>query len=507
MPDEIGVQKVKGTIDTGEVLDIVIVGAGISGINTAYRLQTELSGISYAIFEGRDAIGGTWDFFKYPGLRSDSDLFTFGFSWRPWVRDNPIADAKSILEYLRDSVQATGIDRKIRFNSRVQSANWSTKMQRWELTVASNSGVDKVYSKFLVLGTGYYDYEEALPAGIPSMKAFNGLVVHTQFWPEGLDYTGKRVVCVGSGATAITLLPVLAEKALSVTMLQRSPSYIMSIPNNSSSSWLWKLIPRSLEYRLNRIWFMVFPMVLYYFCRMFPKASRNMIRNGAKQQLPSGYPVDPDFTPRYDPFDQRVCFAPDGDFYSAIRNGKARVITDTMKEVVHDGIILNSGTKIEADIIITATGLKLQVGGKVALTVDGNSYLLSSKLMWRNAMVQDLPNAVFILGYTMASWTLGADATAFMLCRLLRGMRRQRLTSVVPHMSSSEANLVKPCSLFNLNSTYVLAAANVLPKVGDKGPWRRRMMYFTDLFRAKYGDMTTGLQFLEGNVIRSKVKI
>ncbi|KIW93322.1 uncharacterized protein Z519_05927 [Cladophialophora bantiana CBS 173.52] len=476
-----------------DILDVAIIGAGISGINTAYRIQTELPDVNYAIFEARDTIGGTWDFFKYPGLRSDSDLFTFGFSWRPWTKNNPIADAGSILEYLRAATTVKGIDNHIQFNTRIQKANWLVKSHLWELTATTNNGVEhKSFARFLVLGTGYYDYEQALPVIIPGLDSFEGQTVHPQYWPTDLDYTDKRVVCIGSGATAITLIPVLAQKAASVTMLQRSPSYIVSISNSSKVSSLKQYLPERLAYILNRLYFLTFPILFYYFCRLFPTLSKNAIRKAATKQLPEGYPVDPNFTPRYNPFDQRVCFAPDGDFYDAVRRG-AKIVTGTIKQVVSDGILLDDGSKLYADIIITATGLKMLWGGKISITVDGNPYRIGDKLAWHSAMLQDLPNAMVVTGYVMASWTLGADATAFLLCRLLRGMRRHGLSTIIPRVPTDGS--VKACPLIPLSSTYVLAAAaDSLPKSGNKGPWKRRFNYFTDTLKFKYGDVTEDLE-------------
>ncbi|EXJ69319.1 uncharacterized protein A1O5_07355 [Cladophialophora psammophila CBS 110553] len=489
-----------------DILDVAIIGAGISGINTAYRIQTELPDINYAIFEARDTIGGTWDFFKYPGLRSDSDLFTFGFSWRPWTKNNPIADAGSILEYLRTSTTMEGIDNHIQFNTRIQKANWSVKSHLWELTATTNNGVQhQSFARFLVLGTGYYDYEQALPVIIPRLDSFEGQTVHPQFWPADLDYTDKRVVCIGSGATAITLVPVLAQKAASVTMLQRSPSYIISISNSSKVSRLKQYLPKRLAYILNRLYFLTFPILFYYFCRLFPTLSRNTIRKAATKQLPEGYPMDPNFTPRYNPFDQRVCFAPDGDFYDAIRKG-AKIVTGTIKQVVGDGILLDDGSKLSADIVITATGLKMLWGGKISITVDGKPYRIGDKLAWHNAMLQDLPNAMVVTGYVMASWTLGADATAFLLCRLLRGMRKHGLSTIVPRVPTDGS--VKACPLITLSSTYVLAAAaDSLPKCGSQGPWRRRFNYFTDTLKFKYGDVTEDLELYRENLPVTGLKL
>ncbi|KIW14507.1 hypothetical protein PV08_07291 [Exophiala spinifera] len=488
---------VQGSAGGYDTFDVAIVGAGISGINTAYRIQSGLPGTRYTIFEARDSTGGTWDFFKYPGLRSDSDLFTFGFSWRPWLDTNPIATAPSILSYLKASAVTEGIEKHVQLNTRVQSAKWSTKTQVWTLTVASGTVTRRVHAKFLVLGTGYYDYEKALEANIPNLDTFTGRVVHPQFWPSDLDCTDKSVVCVGSGATAVTLVPVLASQSASVTMLQRSPSYVVSLPNPRSASLLLRWLPRRLSYTLNRLYFMIMPMVFYYFCRMFPKTSRNMIRDNAAKQLPENYPVDPHFTPRYNPFDQRVCFAPDGDFYAAIHSGRAAVVTDSIETVVEDGLILKSGGKVSADIIITATGLKLQLGGGIKLTVDGTPVKFGDKFTWHHAMLQDVPNAVLIMGYTMASWTLGADATAFLLCRLLKGMRKHGLSSIVPRMPDTETPKAHP--LMDLTSTYVQAATKDLPKTGEFGPWRRRANYFKDYLRVNYGDVSQGLEFWQGD--------
>jgi cation diffusion facilitator CzcD-associated flavoprotein CzcO len=487
------------------VYDVVIVGAGISGINTAYRIQSELLGTRYTIFEARDSIGGTWDFFKYPGLRSDSDLFTFGFAWRPWVDSNPIAEAPSILRYLKESVAAVGIDRQIQFRTRVQNAGWSSKRQMWELTVVSGTTIRHVFTNFLVLGTGYYDYENPLESRIPGLDTFAGEVVHPQFWPSDLDYTNKHVVCVGSGATAITLVPALAQRTANVTMLQRSPSYIVSLPNPKSASWLHRCLPTSWSHMLSRLHFMIAPILFYYFCRMFPRAGRNIIRNDAAKQLPENYPIDPHFTPPYNPFDQRVCFAPDGDFYAAVRSGRATVVTDTINRVIEDGIILKSGGKIAADIIVTATGLRLKVGGGINLKVDEEPVRIGEKLTWHHAMLQDVPNTMLMLGYTMASWTLGADASAFLLCRLLKGMRKHHLTSVIPRVPCDRPP--KPRPLMNLTSTYVMAAANDLPKAGDTGPWKMRKNYFTDYVKLNYGNVSRDLDLWQEDRLVTGIKL
>lgn len=482
-----------GRTHASDILDVAIIGAGISGINTAYRIQTDLCDVRYTIFEARNAIGGTWDFFKYPGLRSDSDLFTFGFSWHPWTKRNPIADASSILEYLSAAVASQGIDHNIHFSTRVRKANWCSDSRLWELTVTTKEGREyTTFARFLVFGTGYYDYDQALPAAIPGLGSFQGDIVHPQFWPQDLDYADKRITCIGSGATAVTLVPVLSQKAASVTMLQRSPSYIVSIPNKTERTWLTWCIPKRLMFYLNRLYFLTFPMLFYYHARLFPAFSRKAMQKSAAKQLSEGYPIDPNFAPRYNPFDQRVCFAPDGDFYDAIRNG-AQVVTGTIEEVVSDGIVLSDGSKLSADVIITATGLKMQWGGKISISVDGEAYHIGDKLAWHNAMLQDLPNAIMVTGYTMASWTLGADAIALLLCRLLRGMRKHRVSVIVPRLPADGS--VKSCPLLTLSSTYVLTAKQEsLPQTGDKSPWRRRSNYFHDQLKFRYGDVTEALE-------------
>jgi cation diffusion facilitator CzcD-associated flavoprotein CzcO len=477
----------------GNDFDVIIIGAGISGINAAYRLQTQASWASYTILEARGGMGGTWDLFKYPGIRSDSDLYTFGFTWRPWMQEKAFADGPSILQYIKESAAIHGIDRKIQFNHKLVAAEWFSDRQSWKLSIKAD-GEDKFfYGRFLVMATGYYDYDDPLPAAIPGIESFKGAVVHPQFWPEDLDYASKKIVVVGSGATAVTLLPSLAEKASRVTMLQRSPGYMLSLPSiDPTSRWARKWLPSWLAYRILRIKFLLLPFLFFKFCRRFPNTARSFLRRGAIKQLPKTIPHDPHFEPTYDPWEQRMCVCPGGDFYKALRSGRAAVATGHIKSVTEDGILLESGQKLDADIIVTATGLKIQMAGGARVYVDGEKLGFSDKFLWKSIMIQDLPNTAFIIGYTNASWTLGADATAQFIARLLNYMKKNGITAAVPRLEDQSA--IKRMPILNLNSTYLKRAMDSMPKAGDKAPWRPRASYFSDLWQARFGNITTGLQ-------------
>ena len=474
--------------------DVVIIGAGISGINSAYRLQTKLPGKSYTILEARGGMGGTWDLFKYPGVRSDSDLHTFGFPWRPWQEQKSIADGDSIVKYIRETASMYGIDQHIQYHQKVVSMDWSSDEQSWALTVEANGEQKYVHAKFLILSTGYYDYLDPLPAAIPGMENFQGTVVHPQFWPEDLDYTNKKIVVIGSGATAVTLIPSLAEKAAHVTMLQRSPSYLLAMPNPAGGSWLSSILPSWASSKINRLRFLIIPFLFFHFCRAFPNAARRVMRAATTRQLPPNIPHDPHFEPAYNPWEQRLCICPDGDFYRSLRRGRADVATGTIASVTRQGITLaGSGATLAADVIVTATGLKMQLAGGASVAIDGEPLHMNRKFMWKGVMMQDVPNLAFVIGYTNASWTLGADATALLLCRLLKLMEKQGVSSAAPRLEHPET--LKKMPVLNLNSTYVMRALDRMPKAGDKGPWKARDNYFTDLWNAKFGDIQTGLQF------------
>jgi cation diffusion facilitator CzcD-associated flavoprotein CzcO len=475
-------------------VDVMIVGAGISGINAGYRVQTELPGYNYTILESRNAIGGTWDLFRYPGIRSDSDLHTFGFPWRPWSKANTIADGESIRNYVRESAEKYGIDRKIQFHHKLLAADWSTEYQNWTLAVDAD-GEKKIFTaRFVILSTGYYDYNEPLKTEIPGIENFPGQVIHPQFWPKDLDYAGKTVVIIGSGATAITLLPNLAEKAAKVTMLQRSPSYIIALPAvDPTGNWVRRWLPTWIAHTLVRWKFLILPFLFFKFCKAFPNAARKIIQGNTQKYLPPSIPHDPNFKPAYNPWEQRLCVCPDGDFFKALRNGNSDIVTDTIKTVTVSGIQTDSGKSIDADIIITATGLKMQLAGGARISVNRQPFDVSSKFMWKGMMLQDLPNAAFVIGYTNASWTLGADATAQAVCRLLKYLDSHKMESAVPRIPDGQK--IKPTPVMNLSSTYVEKAKGQLPKAGNVAPWRPRANYLTDYWVSNYGDLTTGLEF------------
>jgi cation diffusion facilitator CzcD-associated flavoprotein CzcO len=476
---------------------VVIIGAGISGINTAYRVQTSApKGTTYTILESRSSIGGTWDLFKYPGLRSDSDLYTFGFPWRPWTDGPAIAEGHLILDYMREAVQETGIDKNIRFRHKTYKAEWDSKSLKWTLDVDADGEKQQMRGRFLVFATGYYDYDTPLHAVIPGLENFKGTVVHPQFWPEDLDYSNKEVAIIGSGATAVTIHPVIAKTAKQTTIVQRSPSYILPVQNYVSpiTSAMRYVSPR-LAYKVNRVRFLIFGYFLFYFSRMFPSTARKLIRGITSKELPTGVPHDPHFNPSYNPWEQRLCVTPNGEFYRAIREGKGGIMTGTIKTVTKNSIILDNGRELPADIIITATGLKLKVGGGIQLSVNGEPFDMSTKFMWKGMMLHDLPNATLVLGYTNASWTLGADATAQTLCRLINEMHRTGTGAVVPRVPNPDK--MKPMPVLDLNSTYIKKGKGVLPKTGDSGPWRARTNYFTDIREAKWGSIHNGLEYIK----------
>ncbi|KAL2819855.1 hypothetical protein BDW59DRAFT_181572 [Aspergillus cavernicola] len=477
--------------------DVVIVGAGISGINSAYRLQTQLPHLRYTILEAREQLGGTWDLFKYPGIRSDSDLFTFGFSWQPWDQSNPIAEGPAIIKYLKRTTEKHGIDRHIQYQQRLRGADWSSTDNTWSLSVENTADeqVRAISARFIIFGTGYYDYHTPLESNIPGLDHFTGQVVHPQFWPEDLDYSDKRIVIIGSGATAITLLPNLVEKAQHVTMLQRSPTYILPLPNRNRSLLSW-IFPAFIARRLIRIGWMITSRFFFLFCQTFPFLARFVLRQSTKRHLPKNVPWDPHFRPRYNPWDQRLCVSPDGDFYNSLHTGKAAVKTDTISSVTPNGIQLNSGEFLGADMIVPATGLRLKIAGGSSINVDGVPVQIGEKFIWHGMMLQDVPNASFMIGYTNASWTLGADATALTLCRLLENLEKRGYAGSVPRLAPSLASSIQPRRLLNLNSTYVTKAEKDLPQAADRGPWVPRDNYLSDLWFANYGNLDEGMEYI-----------
>lgn len=486
-------------MDSANFYDVIIVGAGISGVNAAYRIQTRQPPKKYTIIDARANMGGTWDLFKYPGIRSDSDLHTFGYKWRPWDSDRTILDAGSILAYVKECAAQFQIDAKIQYRHRLLEADWSSKSQVWSLVVSCTKGTSSsprmkvLQCRWVIFATGYYDYESPLPVVIPGIENFKGKVVHPQFWPENLDYKGKDVVVIGSGATAVTLLPSIAKDASHVTMLQRTPTYIVSQPEYDSFARISrKVLPKPVALKLIRWKWVMLPHVFFRFCRAFPTAGRKLIQRDACKQLSEDVPVDPHFNPPYGPWEQRLCLCPSGDFYAAINSKKASVVTSRISQITGTEIHLEDEQRVlRPDIIITATGLKIQVNGGARLSIDGQPFHVNTKCMWRGALIQDLPNAAAIIGYTNASWTLGADASMTVVTRVMSYMEAKNKSVVIPTVKGS----LEQTRLLNLNSTYITAAETLLPKAGDRGPWKARDEYPKDVWKVKYASVTEELEY------------
>jgi monooxygenase len=483
-----------------EHFDVLIVGAGISGIDAAYRLQTEHPQRTYAILEGRDAIGGTWDLFRFPGIRSDSDMFTLGFPFRPWREAAAIADGASIRRYLGETAAEFGIDRRIRFGRRVTAAAWSSPDQRWEVEArTADGGTERYTCDFLFLGTGYYRYDRGYLPDFPGIEAHRGTVVHPQHWPEDLDCAGKNVVVIGSGATAVTLVPALAERGAHVTMLQRSPSYVVALPGTDH---LVDRLPRWAN-RLIRWKNVLVTSAFYELARRAPGVAKRVLRAGLERQIPDHRVIDRDFTPHYQPWDQRLCVVPDGDMFRAMRAGRAEVVTDTIDTFAEGGIRLASGRELPADVVVTATGLQLQVGGGVRITVDGTNVDPGRTVVYRGCLLSGVPNLAICVGYVNASWTLRADLTARYVCRLLAHMDARGYRSATPEYHG--AAVTRP--LIDLTSGYVRRAADVLPKQGRSAPWVLRQSYLADLLSTRFGDVTRDMVFTAHPMRRSPVRL
>jgi len=465
-----------------EHFDVVVVGAGLSGIGAGYRLQTECPDRSYVILEARDAIGGTWDLFRYPGVRSDSDMFTLGYPFRPWRDPKAIADGDTILDYIRDTAKCHGIEDKIRFRTRVVGADWSSEQARWTVTVeqaAPDGTVERrtLTCDFLYSCAGYYDYESGYTPDFPGIEQYQGTVVHPQFWPEDLDYRDKRVVIIGSGATAVTLVPSMAREAEHVTMLQRSPTWIASVPGRDKvADRLRATLPPQLAHRIIRAKNITFTIGVYQFCRRRPEAARRLFTKLATRFLKDEQLVREHFTPSYNPWEQRLCAAPDADFFRALRSGKAEVVTDHIEEFVPQGIRLKSGKLLEADIVVAATGLRLLAFGGIAPHVDGVEVPLSDQFVWRGAMVTGIPNFAVCIGYTNASWTLRGDLTSRLVCKVLNHMKTRGYASVVPVPDGA----LKERPLLDLSAGYIQRSIQKFPRAGHRSPWLVRQNYILD---------------------------
>jgi monooxygenase len=475
-----------------EHVDVLVVGAGLSGICAGYHLQTHSPARTYAILEARAASGGTWDLFRYPGIRSDSDMYTLGYSFRPWTKAKAIADGHAILEYVRETASTYGIDAKIRFNHRVLRASWSTRDARWSVDVERRSSADtterlQLTCNFLFMCSGYYSYEGGYTPTFRGQEDFAGQLVHAQRWPSDLDYRNQRVVVIGSGATAITLVPELAKHAAHVTMLQRSPSYVVALPGKDRvAAALTSILPRRFVYRITRLKNVLVSLFFYRLSRRSPRLVRNLIATATRNALGPDYDVATHFTPRYEPWDQRLCVTPDGDLFKAIRGRRVTVVTDRVASFSKTGIVLHSGNELPADLIVMATGLNLVVLGGVELHVDGTRVDLSKTLSYKGMMYSDVPNMAWVLGYSNASWTLKASLTCEYVCRLLNYMQRHGLQQCTPR--NHDASMQK-APLIDFTSGYVLRNGAAFPRQGTRTPWRLYQNYFRDLMSLRFGSL------------------
>jgi monooxygenase len=475
-----------------EHLDVVIVGAGLSGLAAAYYLQTRCPTKRYAILEARAALGGTWDLFRYPGVRSDSDMYTLGFSFRPWRHAQAIADGPAILHYLRATAAEYGIDRQIRYGHRVRRAHWSSATARWTVEAACGSDPEIVTCTcaFLYMCSGYYDYAAGYTPAWPGVAEFAGRLVHPQQWPSNLDYAGKRVVVIGSGATAVTLAPALAQQAAHVTMLQRSPSYIVARPSQDAlATWLYRHLSPQWADLLARWQAILLSMYFYQLARRRPAATRQAILRLVRRQLGPAYDIATHFTPRYNPWDQRLCLAPDGDLFAAIRAGRVTVVTDEIATFTERGIRLRSGAELRAEVIVTATGLNLQLLSGVQLVVDGVPVELAQTMSYKGLMYSAVPNLASAFGYTNASWTLKAELTAQYVCRLLNYMERRGYRQCTPRQR--DPSITSAPSL-TFTSGYVQRALATLPQQGSKRPWKLYQNYLLDLLTLRFGAVNDG---------------
>ena len=464
--------------------DVIIIGAGLSGIGAARQLQDRCPGKSFAILESRGAIGGTWDLFRYPGIRSDSDMYTLGYSFKPWKQAKAIADGPSILEYLDEAVREEGILDKIRFGHRVTAAAWDSNSARWLVTMRHAGNEVGLSCNFLHMCSGYYDYEEGFTPEFAGRERFTGRIVHPQHWPAALDYRGKRVAVIGSGATAMTLVPTLARDALQVTMVQRSPTYVISRPaEDRFAKTLQRLLPPKLAYAVVRWRNTLYHQMVFGLARAWPGAVRKYLLAGVRAQLGPGYDVATHFAPRYNPWQQRLCLVPDGDLFAAIRSGRANVVTDRIETFTETGIRFESGKELAADIIVTATGLKLLFLAGMAVTVDGRKADFSRTFGYKGMMFSGVPNLSCVFGYTNSSWTLKADLESDYLCRLLNHMQASGAHIVTPIVADPG---LKPERWIDFSSGYFERALGSFPKQGSRRPWKLYQNYFKDILLFRF---------------------
>jgi monooxygenase len=471
-------------------VDVLIVGAGLSGIGAAHHLRSAFPGRTYTILEARDAIGGTWDLFRYPGVRSDSDMHTLGYRFRPWTQAKAIADGPSILRYVRDTATEAGIDRHIRFGHRVEHASWSTEDARWTVDAVHDGEPVRLTASFLYMCSGYYHYDAGHTPDFPGIERFRGTVVHPQHWPEDLDYTGKKVVVIGSGATAVTLVPAMTDRAAHVTMLQRSPTYIIAAPGEDPiANRLRRTLGDRRAYSITRWKNVALGTLIYQLSQHRPHVMKTLIRKAMTRRLPPGFDIDTHFTPRYKPWDQRLCLVPDGDLFTAIRHGHASVVTDHIAGFTESGLRLKSGAALDADIVITATGLRMLAFGGIRLTVGDQDVKLPETMAYKGMMLSGIPNFAFTIGYTNASWTLKADLVSEYVVRLLRYLDAHGYDQCVP---ANDDPTITERPLLDFQAGYVLRAIDEFPRAGSRAPWRLGMSYAHDLLNLRYGRINDG---------------
>jgi cation diffusion facilitator CzcD-associated flavoprotein CzcO len=470
--------------------DVLIVGAGLSGIGAGYYLQRDCPGKSYVILENRDAIGGTWDLFRYPGIRSDSDMFTLGYAFKPWREQKAIADGSSIKKYVNETADENGIRPHIRFKHKVKRASWSSEDARWTVEAEHDGKVERFVCKFLLSAAGYYNYDQGYAPEFKGAANFKGQIIHPQHWPENLDYAGKHVIVIGSGATAVTLVPSMTDKAAHVTMLQRSPTYMISMPaEDAQANWLRKRLPTSWAYNLTRLRKVLFQQFFFRLARSRPAKTKERLLGLIREQLGPDYDMEKHFTPRYNPWEQRLCLVPDNDMFAAIKDGKASIETDTIDSFTEKGIKLASGKELEADIIITATGLNLQMFGGAELAIDGRKVNTGELYAYKGAMYSDVPNFASVFGYTNASWTLRADLICQYVCRLVNYLSDYKLDQVTPRLRGDHAD--KP--FVDFSSGYFQRAKDILPKQTTAAPWKQNQSYAHDLMDLRFGALEDGV--------------
>ena len=458
--------------------DIIIVGAGLSGVGAACHLERKNPEKSYVIFEAREELGGTWSLFKYPGIRSDSDMYTFGFSFKTWDNPKSFADAPNILKYLNEAANEYRIKDKIKYQTKVVKANFDTQNKIWSITIINKVGNEEIYhSRFLFSCTGYYNYDEGYTPDYNGIENYEGEIIHPQHWPENLDYKNKRVVVIGSGATAVTIVPEMADETSEITMLQRSPTYVGAFPNKDKYAELFKkYFPKKVAHKLIRFKNIFVQILFFQACKIWPNYMKKLLVKAAQRKL-GNFPAKPHFEPNYNPWDQRFCVAPDGDLFRAIREGKANVITDKIDSFNKKGIKLVSGKNLEADIIISATGLKLLAFGGSKISIDNSPYNPSDAITYKGLMLSGLPNCIFFAGYTNASWTLKSDLTSEYASRLFNLMDKKNYSFFMPKIEKQNMNITP---LLNLNSGYIHRSSHLFPKQGSKLPWKLYQNYFFD---------------------------